>query len=235
MKKKILILIMMISVLLVPMTTMAAEKKYTSQNLDEVLTEEKIEHDFSNYKETDDQITIYMFRGRGCTYCAKFLNFLNSIIDDYGKYFKVEAYEVWNDQNNETLLTEVANFLGKNAGGVPFIVIGDQVFGGYDESFNESIKQAIKNLYNSKDRYDVLEEIEKEKRKEEWERAKLVVVNISAVVISTLVILLFVHHENKKLEVKIEKLATGVNKIEKAEKTEKATNLGKSKSDKKEK
>lgn len=159
MKKLLIIFVMVLFVL--PTTVFAAEKTYTTLNLDEALTEEEIDHDFSNYKENDNQVTIYLFRGKGCGYCKKFLTFLNSIIDDYGKYFKVESYEVWNDQANSELMNKVASELGKNAEGVPFIVIGDKVFAGYAESYDDQIKSAIKELYKTKkaDRYDVMKEV----------------------------------------------------------------------------
>ncbi|MDE5538869.1 MAG: hypothetical protein K2J20_00075 [Bacilli bacterium] len=138
-----------------------AEANYQSMNLDEALIQEKIEHDFSNYKESDDQITIYLFRGNGCGFCQNFLSFLNSIIDDYGKYFKVESYEVWENPNNRELMKEVTKFLDYDGAGIPFIIIGDKVFNGYIDAYAEDIKQAITNLYNSENRYDVMEEMSK--------------------------------------------------------------------------
>lgn len=168
MKKLLIVLLMVLFVL--PINAYAEEKTYNTLTLDEALTEEGIEHDFSNYKENDDQITIYMFRGQGCGYCKKFLTFMNSIIDDYGKYFKVETYEVWNDSENAELMQNVATFMGKKAEGVPFIIIGDKTFAGYSETFDEDIKSAIKELYETKksDRYDVMKEYsEKGTAKEE--------------------------------------------------------------------
>ena len=157
--KRLLIVLLMVLFIL-PTTVLAEEKTYNSLNLDEALTEEEINHNFSNYKETDDQITIYMFRGKGCGYCKKFLTFMNSIIDDYGKYFKVETYEVWNDADNAELMQDVASFLNQKAEGVPFIIIGDKTFNGYSESYDDDIKSTIKELYETKkeDRYDVMEE-----------------------------------------------------------------------------
>ena len=76
-----------------------AKEQYKTLNLEETLAEEGIEKKFSNYKETDDQITIYMFRGKGCAYCKKFLEFLNGITEEYGKYFKLVSFESWyNDE-----------------------------------------------------------------------------------------------------------------------------------------
>lgn len=159
--KKLLIVLLMVLFVL-PINARAEEKTYNTLNLDEALTQEGIEHDFSDFEENDDQITIYMFRGQGCGYCKKFLTFLNSIMDEYGEYFKVETYEVWQDADNAELMQNVASFLGKKAEGVPFIIIGDKTFNGYSESYNEDIKSAIKELYDTKkeDRYDVMKEYE---------------------------------------------------------------------------
>ena len=46
---------------------------YSTLNLKEALAEEEIEEEFKNYSESDDQITIYLFRGKGCGYCRAFL------------------------------------------------------------------------------------------------------------------------------------------------------------------
>ena len=137
-----------------------------SLNFEEALKEEGIEYDLSSYKEDDKQAIIYLFRGKGCGYCRRFLTFLNSIVSDYGKYFKVVSYEVWNDSDNKNLMTQVAEFFDKSAKGVPFIVIGDKVFEGYASDYDEEIKKAIKDLYDSNNKYDVLAEIEKAKGKD---------------------------------------------------------------------
>lgn len=157
--KKILLLVMISLLCFIPVSVNAQEKGYSSLNLDEALTEEGIDHDFSNYEENNDQAIIYLFRGKGCGYCKKFLTFLNSIVDDYGKYFKVVSYEVWYDQENASLLTKVSNYLGTSAEGVPYIVIGDKVFPGYASSYDEDIKDAIKKQYDSKNEYDVMKKI----------------------------------------------------------------------------
>ena len=180
------------------------EDNYVTQNLDEILTEEEIEHDFSNYEETDDQIPIYLFHGRGCTYCKNFLNFLNDNIDEYGKYFKVVGYEVWYNTENADLMDEVADFLGESSNGVPFIVIGDQVFTGYSSSWDEQILSAITNLYNSEDRYDVFEEMAKGDTS--ISNGTVILWNLFFVVVATIIIVLTNHFENKKLTVRIDEL-----------------------------
>ena len=161
MKNKILSIITIFLLLLMPIKIFASTKEYETKNLIETLKEEKIELTYEKYKETDEQIIIYMFRGRECTYCKAFLTFLNGITEEYGKYFKLESYEVWYDQKNSDLMIEISEFLEQPATGVPYVIIGDKVFAGYADVYDEQIKTAIKELYDSKDRYDVFEEMKK--------------------------------------------------------------------------
>ena len=222
--KKGLIIIALCLLLVLPFNTLAATK-YQTMNLDEVLTQEEIEHNFSNYKETDNQITIYMFRGYGCGYCRNFLTFLNSIIDDYGKYFKLVAYETWYDQENYNYLNTISNFLGQPAQGVPYIIIGDKVFPGYASSYDEQIKEAIKKLYETKkeDRYDVMVEYEKSLKKSEKDDKKgdvslnswlIIIINFVVVVAGAASIIYITYSQNKILYNKIDKLEKLVKDLE---------------------
>lgn len=192
-------------------------ENYKTMNLDEILTQEKIEHDFSSYKETDDQITIYMFRGNGCSFCKGFLNYLNSIVPEYGKYFKVVSYEVWGDQANSELMGEVSTFFGQKATGVPYIIIGDQVFGGYSNRYDEAIKAAIKNLYDSKDRYDVFEAMEQAKidakREEQIQKIMDIIPSIVVCFIGVITVLVISTNQKKVLLSKINALEEELNQI----------------------
>jgi len=166
--KKLKVLIVILFLAIIPSIAFAQET-YETTNLEQTLKAEGIEYDLKNYKETNNQITIYLFRGNGCSYCKKFITFLASITDEYGKYFKLQSYEVWYNKDNSKLLENVAEFLDEDAEGVPYIVIGNQVFPGYHEKYDEQIKKAILDLYNSEERYDVLEVmgIQKNDSKEE--------------------------------------------------------------------
>lgn len=214
---KILIVLLMVLFIL-PKTAFAEDKKYNTLNLDEALTEEAIEHDFSGYKENDNQVTIYLFRGKGCGYCKKFLTFLNSIVDEYGKYFKVVSYEVWNDQANAELMSEVSKSLNQPAEGVPYIIIGDKVFAGYAESYDDDIKSTIKKLYKTKksDRYDVMKEYKKNNNGEEkdTDSAFVGVIIFAAImsIVSSLVVFLYDRSKRIALEERIEVLESKGNK-----------------------
>ncbi len=155
--KKIFLLLLF---LLFPMGVFAYEEGgYVSLNFAEVLKEEEISADLSSYQETDEQVPIYLFRGKGCKYCRAFLTFLTTIVEDYGRYFKLVSYEVRQSKDtlNAALLDEVATYMDQPAGGVPYIVIGDKVFTGYSSGYDTRIKNAITDLYQQKDRFDVIE------------------------------------------------------------------------------
>ena len=216
MKKFITTLLVCLTIL--PLTISASEKKYSTMNLEEVLTSEEIEHDLSKYKETDDQITIYLFRGDGCGYCKSFLNYLNSIVDEYGKYFKLVSYEVWTNNANAELMQTAAEILGDQANGVPYIIIGDQTFLGYSSNYNEAIESAIMDLYESNDRYDILEEIEK-KEKEEAKANKpttnipVIIWDAVFVAIATLIIVLLNNNKTIELQTKLDEIDSKLNEI----------------------
>ena len=101
MKKKIIMFLVTLGIIMLPLSANASLiDDYEHKNFKETLAAENITLKNTSYKETKDQMTIYMFRGQGCTYCRSFLNFLNNISEEYGKYFKLVSFEVWNDANN---------------------------------------------------------------------------------------------------------------------------------------
>ena len=134
--KKILS-ILLVGLLFIPML---ASADTVSMGLEDVLKEEGIKYDLKDYKESDDKINIYLFRGNGCSHCKAFVTFLYENIDELGKYFNLVSYEIFYNQDNSKLMSEVSKFFGKEATGVPYIVIGDKYFAGYGAGSNEEIK-----------------------------------------------------------------------------------------------
>ena len=196
--KKILLIPLLMFMMMMPVKAV----EYTSANLEEVLTEESIEHDLSKYSEDNNQAVIYMFRGRGCAYCEKFLTFLNSIVPEYGKYFKLVSYEVWYNSNNSKLFNEVAKKFDTDADGVPFIVIGDKYFAGYSSSDDEQIKKAIMDLYNSNDRYDIMNHLNDDEKKNNTpsvDYGRIISWNLVFVLASTIVIIYYINLKNKEV------------------------------------
>ena len=130
--KKILSIVL-IGLIFIP--TLAFANEYTIENFEEALTEE-----------SEEKINIYLFRGHKCGFCNSFLTFLYNNAEEYGKYFNLVSYEIFNDSNNSKLFGQVSKFKdGEAATGVPYIVIGDKAIGGIDKSTDgDAIKSKIK-------------------------------------------------------------------------------------------
>lgn len=132
-------------------------------------------------------VTIYLFRGEGCPHCQEFEEWLTSIQGEYGSMYTVKDYETWNDQENAKLMTEVAEARNENNDelGVPYIIIGNQSWKGFTDSYKDQIIAKIKEEYAKadKDRYDVMSIIGKDADKKSSNVGKDVAVTLLIVVI----------------------------------------------------
>lgn len=108
-------------------------------------------------QEEDNRVKIYFFRGEGCPHCADAEEFFNSIEEEYGQYYKILDYETWYNSDNAALLQKVGEVRNEKISGVPYILIGDKSWSGYDDSFADDIKDTIKSEYEKAvaDRYDI--------------------------------------------------------------------------------
>lgn len=207
--KKIVVALLAMCMMVLPILTSAAElekinvEDYNTMNLVDTLKSESIEVKLKDYKESDDQVTIYLFRGTGCAYCRAFLTFLNELEPEYANKIKVVSFDAWYDEPSSILLENISSFLGEEAGGVPYIIIGKDVFPGYAADYNEGIKAAIDAEYVKEDRYDVFEEYNKNidelARKERQEKFMPVLFNGVITGIFTVVIIFYVSYSNSKL------------------------------------
>ena len=114
-------------------------------------------------KVTDhEKVTIYIFRGHGCSHCYEALEYFHDNIDTYADYFEVKAYEVWNNNDNSTLMNDVADKLGDEVGGVPYIVVGDNYsVNGFSKSLATEIIDAALKEYENKDYTDIVKQLAK--------------------------------------------------------------------------
>lgn len=200
---KKLFVLLLATIMIIP-TCVNAKEEYKSLDLKETLEEEGIDPEFKSYKETDDQVIIYMFRGKGCGYCRAFLTFLNSITEEYGKKFKLVSYETWYDSKNAELMDQVGTFLNQPAQGVPYIIIGDKVFAGYASSYDDQIKAKIDEEYAIKKnkRYDVLKEMDKgtdSDKSSSTSSIAVIVWNACISAVAAIVVILFVNDRYVKV------------------------------------
>ena len=124
-----------------------------------------------NAKEKD--ITLYLFHGDGCPHCAEEISFLDSISNEYDN-LNVVKYEVWYNDENAALLTEVEKAFDIKRSGVPTTVIGDTVILGFGTSTGARIRNAVE-FYTKNEYIDQVERIQngtfvKEEVKDDYEK-----------------------------------------------------------------
>lgn len=120
------------------------------------------EAELSEYKESDDKVNVYIFRGSTCSHCLDAVAHFASIAKDEGKYFNVKTYEVWSNSDNNDLMNDAANEIGDSeVSGVPYIVIGKKSWSGYAASYDDEMMKEIKSEYNKdkSKRYDVIKAV----------------------------------------------------------------------------
>ena len=180
---------------------------------------------------TDQQeVNIYMFRGDGCTYCAKALTWFEEIEAEEGKYFNLITYEVWNNEDNKALMDRVAKYLNDDVSGVPYIIVGKKTYTGFDDSYKEEILTYIHDEYakNADDRFDVMKDINANKDKSGNDIATYLIIIVVVVLFGFVVIArnsaneenalnyeeIIAEEEHKKEQIKEKK--TTSNKVKKA-------------------
>lgn len=125
-----------------------------------------------NAKETKEKlpatdrepINVYIFRGDSCGYCHSALEFFQASEEKYGDYFNLVGFEV-SSQENASFWQTVADHFGDEAGGIPYIVVGESYHAaGYEESIGEQIIAAILEEYQNDDYVDVVGNLLKENK-----------------------------------------------------------------------
>ena len=78
-------------------------------------------------------------------YCAHTsVCYFDNINDKYGELFNLYGFEVWHDGNNPNIMKDFSSAIGDDLGGVPYYIIGDESFVGYNYTYDEKIVKAIK-------------------------------------------------------------------------------------------
>ena len=88
------------------------------------------------------ELNIYLFHGDGCPHCAAEIEYLNGYLEKHDN-IHLHKYEVWHSSENVDKLEEVTKITGKDADGIPYLVIGDTVITGYSDSISKKIEKRI--------------------------------------------------------------------------------------------
>ena len=143
MKKVKYLFLILLTLLVLPFTVFAEEEE-------EVTTEED-----------DKEVIVYFFRGEGCSHCAEAEAWFESIEEELGSKFKIVDYETWYNEDNANLMTKVAKARGEEdtATGVPYIIIGDASWVGFDASYESEMTDKINEMYEQEvsKRYNIMD------------------------------------------------------------------------------
>lgn len=114
-------------------------------------------------------ISVHLFYNDGCPFCEKEIQFLNNLKKDND--FNFIKYKLDNKPNNE-LVKKVKKFFNDNHIYIPYTVIGDQTFTGFNDSTKDQITKAI-NHYLENDYQDTVSLLKENKSIEKVELKQL--------------------------------------------------------------
>lgn len=137
-----------------------------SQTVNSETTEEENQKEIENIDLQDveynsEKVNIYFFWGNGCPHCEEEFTFFNEIEKEYSKYYNLNTFEVWYDEENEKILKSFARKMNDQVSGVPYTIIGNQSYIGFGEEEKEKMIDAI--ISQHKNSYDVYFDLLEEK------------------------------------------------------------------------
>ena len=173
-------LVVLLAIFLIMQFAVFAEEE--ASNNDENTTEEASSNDNSDSK----KVNVYFFRGEGCSHCAEAEEWFDSIKEEYSEYYNLIDYEVWYNTDNSDLMQKVADARGEEAEGVPYIIIGDKSWNGFDSSYEEDMINQIKSVYaqDVKDRYDIMTLLTDSKTSKKDSNASDILVLLAIIVVA---------------------------------------------------
>lgn len=107
----------------------------------------------------EKNITLYLFYGDGCPHCAAEEEYLEQVKKQYPN-LQIELYEVWYDEDNQTLLQNVRESFGISNSYVPLTIVGNKTLVGYsDETGSSKIDKILEQAYNDSNYEDYVSQI----------------------------------------------------------------------------
>jgi hypothetical protein len=148
--------------LLIPINVFAYDIKldeYEKKSLNQILID--IGNDkFIDTEENYQGIPIYFFYGKECGYSKQFIDFyVDQVLPKYKHKIHIVGFETWHDNKNASLYATILKYKKSDYEGSPLIIIGDRVFEGYTQSYNNQIISAIDNTIKNNNKKDIIEEM----------------------------------------------------------------------------
>ena len=143
--KKLVKIFLLLFIMLIPFNVSALSKEY--KDLVYKIVDKEVE---------EGKINLYLFHSNSCPHCAKEKEFLKSIKDKYPE-LNIYMFEVSKNSENASLMKSVKTLMGETEGGVPFTVVGEESFLGYNEFVGNKLEKTIQNYL------EINKETEKEK------------------------------------------------------------------------
>lgn len=137
--KKLYLILLAFLLIVVPMNVNAISKDY----VDKV-------HDIVGKKVEENKINVYFFNRDGCPHCAKEEEFFKTISEKY-KNVNIYSFEVSKNSKNSNYLVKVKELFNDKSNGVPFTIIGEKSFLGYNSYIGENIEKAIQTYLNEEE------------------------------------------------------------------------------------
>lgn len=110
---------------------------------DAEITEESNTINLDYITKEEGKVNIYFFWGDGCPHCESEFAFFDSIESEYGDYYNLYTFETWQNEENAELLKIISNAMEVESRGVPYTIIGEEVFTGFSESMESDFINAI--------------------------------------------------------------------------------------------
>lgn len=110
---------------------------------------------FPNLVKADNQVDVYLFYSTTCSHCKAEIKYLNEIKETYN--INVHLYEAIEDKDNVALLEKVRTIFKSSSLYVPFVVIGERYYIGFNLDVENKIVKAIE-YYSKNDSIDVVQQ-----------------------------------------------------------------------------
>lgn len=110
----------------------------------------------------ENKKNIYIFWGNGCAHCEDLKEFLETNTELWESDYQIFSFETWKDEENQNLMDNLMEFLGRENEGTPTVLIGEEVLVGFGTSDEEKYKEVLETEKDSD--YDAIKGYQSEQR-----------------------------------------------------------------------